>query len=276
VTTASKVFGGAESRGNLLFFDPLKLKLITDERHHLWDPRVHAPVDPHVVASIMLKGVINPILVERDKETDDICVVNGRQRVKAIREANVQLLKAGRPALTIAAVVVKGDMMGSAATMALANEGVLAPTPTDRAMRAKQLMALGYTEAQTAVILCVSPNGLKNYLSLLEGTAELQAAVKSGAVQATLAYGLAKLPPEKQRAKLGKMLEAAPSAASETKRGKAKAQRAAVGDVTMRRRGEIGSKLEELEGKLAEKGGEGLAGEVAALKWVLGQRETLR
>ena len=85
---ASKNFSetaGAEQRTNALLFDPEKLHIVTDERHPLYDPRHALPVDPALVASIAAYGVVEPIIVWRDPETQKTCVVDGRGRRRCAR-----------------------------------------------------------------------------------------------------------------------------------------------------------------------------------------------
>ena len=86
---------GAEGKTNLLSFDPAKLKLVTDEKHPLYDPRVDLPLSDEMVASIMLKGVVKPIIVWKDPESGETVVVDGRQRVRNAIEANKRLRKRG-------------------------------------------------------------------------------------------------------------------------------------------------------------------------------------
>jgi len=47
---------GAEGKSNVLFFDPEKLTLVTDETSALYDPRVHLPVSEPMVLNIMALG----------------------------------------------------------------------------------------------------------------------------------------------------------------------------------------------------------------------------
>jgi ParB family transcriptional regulator, chromosome partitioning protein len=98
---------GAQGKTNLLSFDPDNLQLVEDPTHALFDPRVHDPVDVSLVASIKMKGVITPIIIWKDPESGQVCVVEGRGRVKAAREANRQLREAGEVPKEVPAVVGK-------------------------------------------------------------------------------------------------------------------------------------------------------------------------
>lgn len=259
---------GAESRSNLLMFDPERLMLIEQEGHPLYDPRVRDPVDAFTVASIREVGVKIPVTVWRDPETGITCVVDGRGRVKACREANKLLVAAGLPARMVPAIVGKGDAKTAMGTMVLANEGRKEPTAIGRAHMAKRLLESGYSEPEVGMLLHVSRSGLRNYMSLLEMPLVVQKAVADGRVAATLGYELAKLPPEQQKEKLGVMLAAA---GSEVKGGRtrAKKMREASGETTVRRRPEIQRKLDEVRADGKHKVTE------RALEWVLGMRESL-
>ena len=67
-------------------FSPEDLVLVTDCTHPLYDARVELPVDDALVKSILRYGVIEPVVIA--KEHDMPLVVDGRQRVKAAREAD--------------------------------------------------------------------------------------------------------------------------------------------------------------------------------------------
>jgi ParB family chromosome partitioning protein len=211
---------GAAGKTNLLMFDPDKLTLVTDEKHPLFDPRVHDPVDENMIRSIMFKGVVEPIVVWKDPESGETCVVDGRGRVKNAREANKRLRERGEEPKLIQATIGKGDANNVMAIMVLANEGRREPTALGRAKMAKRLVEAGYTEEQAAVFLHVSRPTVHNLLSLLSCTSVVREAVEAGKIAPTVAYGLAKLEPKDQRAKLDILLKAADGETNKRKRGK--------------------------------------------------------
>ncbi len=86
---------GAEGKSNVLFFDPDKLRLVTDTSHPLYDERVHRPWSEPMVLNIMALGVIEPIIITKDPESGVVMVVDGRGRVINCREANRRLLERG-------------------------------------------------------------------------------------------------------------------------------------------------------------------------------------
>lgn len=103
---------GAESRGDLHRFDPNRLVIVTDPENVLCqEVRNRTPTPEWLVRSIMALGVTTPIQVRRGPKIDGEFtyeVVVGRQRVKAAREANKRLVKAGREPVLIKVEVVQG------------------------------------------------------------------------------------------------------------------------------------------------------------------------
>lgn len=258
---------GAEGKTNLLQFDPANLTLITDKKHELYDPRVNDPIDAELVASIKMKGVVEPIIVWKDPETGLTCVVDGRGRTKANVEANKQLVAENLPIKLINAVVGKGDARTVMATMVLANEGRREPTATGRGAMARRLLDQGYTEAQTAVLLHCSRPTLTNYLSLAGATAAVREAVDSKKIGPTQGYELAKLEPAKQRETLTAMLTAAEGETGKRKRSKK--MRAASGKTV---RPSV-NELKEFHTEVSDVGTESHYRDtvLAVLDWVLGK-----
>jgi ParB family chromosome partitioning protein len=258
---------GAAGRTNLLLFDPDKLKLVTDKKHHLYDPRVENDPDDSLIASIVFKGVIEPVIVWKDPETGETVVVDGRQRVKAAREANKRLKKEGRPVRLVKAIVTRGDSKSLMAEMVIANEGRTDVTAIGRAKMAQRLLEAGHDEGTIAIILHCSVSGLKNYIALLDCPAAVRDAVEKGQIPATQAYKLSKLEPTKAKATLGKMLKAAEGAKG--KHARAKKMRAATGD-KHRSWTEIIALRETLDSRDDEEARNWLS----ALDWCLGKSES--
>ena len=204
----SKDAYGASGHSNLLTFDPAKLKIIDDPKHPLYDKRVNRPIDEGMVESIMQFGVKEPIIVWKDPETGDVCVVAGRQRTRNNIEANKRLVKRGDLPKDIKAVVERGDPKNLMLIAALENEGRSANTPEERADITRRMLEAGHSEDVIAVVLHCSKSTVKNYIALLETTGAVRKAVASGRVDPTVAYKLAKLHPSEQNAKLEAILKA--------------------------------------------------------------------
>src|SRR5271154_2336900 len=84
---------GAEGRGDTLNFLPENLKVISDPKHPLYDPRVEREPSEEMILSIMRQGVLVPLSVHRDGE--DGIVNDGRQGRAATSGANRRLKKEG-------------------------------------------------------------------------------------------------------------------------------------------------------------------------------------
>lgn len=259
---------GAAGKSNLLFFDPEDLFLVTDKTHHLYDPRVELEVKESLVASIAFGGVKEPVIVWKDPETGKTCVVAGRQRVKAAREANKLLKKRGEPVKLVKAIVERSDKPGLLATMKIENGGRTEPSPTEQAKSAAQLLAAGYDEKTVAVILHISPSALRNYLALLDAPAVVRSAVEAGKLSATAAYSLSKLEPAEAKEKLGAMLKAAEG--TNGKRARAAKMREATEGPRARSRKAVEKLREDLD-SLAE--GPRVAAWRDALDWYLGKSD---
>lgn len=251
---------GAAGKTNLLFFDPEQLTLVTDPAHPLYDERVHLPIDEAMVDSIMMSGVAEPIMVLKDTETGEVQVVFGRQRVKNAREANRRLAAKGRKPITVPGFTRKGlDRRTAAALMASENAIRKDDTPMGRARMMQQLVGLGYTEADLAIIFGCSPATVGGTLSLLECTQSVQQAVEAGQINATQAKALGRMPPAEQRAKVDALVQAG---AGVKPHERARRQRAVLGEdkPRMRTRKQIETALADASGPYAD-----------ALRWVLGQ-----
>lgn len=79
---------------------PEELKLITDTKHPLYDPRVHRPLNEARIKSIMKYGMALPILVRRNTAGEHE-VVDGRGRCREVMEANRRLVAAGKPKMKV-------------------------------------------------------------------------------------------------------------------------------------------------------------------------------
>ena len=261
----------ADGKTNLLKFDPANLKLVTYQKHPLYDPRVEDPVREELVESIRYKGVAIPILVWKDPETGDTLVVDGRGRTKACREANKRLEKSGQPPRSSTDSVVKGGLQNAVAMMVMANEGRKDPTTSGRIKMAQKLVEHGYTEDQVAIVLHCSKSTVANYLAVGGATAAVRNAVESGKIALSDGFKLAKKEPDEQRSMLTKLIAEAPRAigAKRSKNG-AKAREIVSGQKAVKSKREITAKLAavKVDGDRYDEG----YGD--ALRWVLGLKET--
>jgi ParB family transcriptional regulator, chromosome partitioning protein len=275
---------GAEGKTNLLSFDPDTLELVTDEKHRLYDPRVHLPLSEEMVASIMFKGVTTPIVVWKDPETGKTCVVAGRQRVKNAREANKRLRKKGEEIKLVLARIERGTPESLMSVMAIENFHQ-ALSPVEKAKLAQRLLESGYTEDQIPTLLHCSSATVKNLLALLDCSAAVRNAVEKGEIGSTHAVKLSKLGPAEQKERLEELRKTAPKGEGRKRRSKAAAKKARE-VVSGKKEAPDGLRAEnivenvkrELEEKdVADAGSSALTrGAILALQWVLGDDEALK
>ncbi len=250
---------GASGKTNVLMFVPEVLHLVDDPTHPLYDERIHLPLDEAMVLNIMDQGVIEPIVVWKDKETGLVCVVDGRQRVKHAKEANIRLQREGKEPLHVPGVVRIGSANRMQQAMVSANEINRPDTPLGRAKKMADMLARGNDDEDLALFFGVGVPTIQATLALLECTQAVQNAVESGQITTGHARQLADLPPDEQRVKV----QALVSVAQETKgHEKARRQRAVLGEVRprLKSRKEITAALASATGDFAD-----------ALRWVLGE-----
>lgn len=199
---------GAAGKTNLLLFEPEMLKLVTDKSHPLYDERVNLPIDENMVLNIMYQGVIEPVVVRKNRETGDTEVVAGRQRVKNAVEANARLRAKGCEPIRIPGTVRAGSDADMAGVMVSENEIRRADTPMGRAEKMQQLLKFGKDEAALAVIFGCTAQTVKSSLALLECCATVRNAIEAGKINLGHARALAKLEPAAQREKLAELVAA--------------------------------------------------------------------
>jgi len=196
---ANKVF--QVTTGDLFKFDPDELVL------SLTDKRMDLPVLESLVLSIMCHGVLEPVILGKDADGRPY-VIDGRQRVKAAREAKKRLLAEGsKIPLRIQAIYRKADELGDYIAMISANEHRQDDDPLAKAKKLERFLALGGSDDEAAIAFGVVKQTIKNWLKLLDLAPEVKAAVKSGKVGATAAGKLADLPRAEQAEKLATLTQ---------------------------------------------------------------------
>ncbi len=170
---ASRQEAGALGKRDAYMYDPETLVLVTDEKSPLYDERVHLPVNEKLVANIKFQpdgpdgaplGVIKPIVVRRNPETGKIEVVDGRQRVKAAREANKQLRKEGRDPIRVTTVTDRGRDSRLIGISISANEFAQDETPSGRARKIQKYIDHGHDKKEAANMFGVSEATIVNTL----------------------------------------------------------------------------------------------------------------
>lgn len=213
---ASRDALNARGKRDVYMFDPDDLVLVTDEKSPIYDERVGLPIDEALVLNIMFapdgtpQGVLEPGLGLRNPETGKVEVIDGRQRVKAAREANKRLRKQGFEPIRMPLMIQRANGHRAMGMMISANEHRQDDTPLGRAKKAQRYIDIGRDESEVAALLGISEASVKNLLSLLDAPAAVRTAVESGKITMSDGCKLAKLKPEQAREKVAELLEKAP------------------------------------------------------------------
>jgi ParB family transcriptional regulator, chromosome partitioning protein len=215
---ASRDALNAKGKRDAYTFDPDDLVLVTDERSPIYDPRVNLEVNQALVSNILFdpggdgvpQGVLEPVLVRRNTETGKVEVVDGRQRVKAAREANKRLRKQGHEPIWIPTLLQRGGDARVMGVLISANEHRTEDLPSERARKAQRYIDLGRSEDEVATLLGVSRATVKNLLSLLDAPADIRKAADAGKIAVAGGYKLSRMEPEEARKRLAELLEKAP------------------------------------------------------------------
>lgn len=158
----SKDVYGAVGKTNMLTFDPETLTLVTDKASPLYDERVSLPVDEKLVRNLMHYGQIQPGRVRKNPETGAIEVEVGRQRVKAMIEANKRLAERGEETLLFQAIVQRGDDNYRLGVGISENMQRQAETPLTIAAKAQRMFDRGATEEIVCTTFGFSKQTLHN------------------------------------------------------------------------------------------------------------------
>lgn len=268
----------AAGESKVMHFEPTALTIVTDKKHPLYDDRASQELSEEFVCNVDFHGILEPVLIRKNTETDALEVVAGRQRVRAALEANKRRKKRGDKLILVPAIVKRGEELSMMGIMASENEARVANTPMQRASLMQRMLDRGATEKDIATTMACSPATVKNHLALLEAPAAVRNAVQAGKVSAAAGYKLARLPAAEAKEKLAKATTAAPRTKGK-RDGAAKKQVEIITGVKattlLKSRGDI-----EAMRDLIEEHGD-LAGEikrvmVAVCDWALGDEGDLR
>lgn len=213
---ASRDSLNAKGKRDVYMFDPEDLVLVDDESSPLYDDRVKLPLDEALVLNIMFapdgvpQGVLEPGLGVRNTETGKVEVIDGRQRVKASREANKRLKKQGLEPVRMPLLLQRAQGHRLMGMLISTNEHRQDDTPLGRAKKAQRYLDLGRDESEVATLLGISPTSVKNLLGLLDAPAAVRHAVESGKITASDGYKLARLEASEAKEKVAELIEKAP------------------------------------------------------------------
>ena len=175
----------------LAYPEDLYLEKKAGQKHY--DPRVHHTfVERDVVW--MLKpghGVHKAVLVE--KEGDRVTVVDGRQRVINLLEANRRLVAMGHPRKMLPVSPKRGDATSLFQIRVICNKHRQEDDPVTEAFLMSQYLNMGHNEQDCAELWGYTDRTVRNRIYLLELCPEVQQAVIAGDLQVTAAIRLRNL-----------------------------------------------------------------------------------
>lgn len=171
------------SRGTHFLVDPEKLFLVRDEKHALYDPRVERGISDEMVASILSRGVIEPIIARKNGEK--IEVIDGRQRTLNAIEANKRLRAQGAPTISVPVILRKDDDADAAEISVTLNEIRKGDDIITKAEKAKRLSDMGKSDGDIARAFGVSSVSVKTWLRVLDLAPAVRAAIRKGEITAS-------------------------------------------------------------------------------------------
>lgn len=190
--------------------------------HDLWDARIHLPLDRALVANIKAFGVKEPVLARRNG--DDVEIVDGRQRIRAARQANKELEKEGKELIQVRAIPENDeDILGVMISVNKNRQNIEGPMENARLLG--RYLATGKTDSQAANAFGVTTTAIRDWKKMLGLAPEVQEAIDNKSISATSAKEMFDLSREEQVIELHRRLGTEPPAADATdgkKKGKSK------------------------------------------------------
>ncbi len=206
----SKQSHGSLGRTDLHWYDPNDLTLIEDPKHPLYDERVNLPANEGTIKSIMMYGVIEPVIARVNGQDENgktiVEVIDGRQRTRSTRIANERLVTEQREPHRVPVILKKplnGDALGM---MIVTNEVRTQDGPLVRARKLQRYIDHGHGMDEVLATFGIkSQTTVKSLLALLDLDEGVQKEIERGVVGVGLAKKLALFPREQQAAELQKL-----------------------------------------------------------------------
>ena len=173
------------------------------------------------IINVMTLGVKKPILGRKDGEFID--VIDGRHRVRWMREANKRLVKAGQPPHRIEVKVWRPKNPDRADAelmmlMASLNEIVRKDDQLTQAKKAQRMLSRGLSEKEVAIAFGVSEAVVKNRLKLLDVDTKVLKAMEEKRIAPSVATELAAVPRAEQVPLMEKLISEGRATTGEAKR----------------------------------------------------------
>jgi ParB-like chromosome segregation protein Spo0J len=203
---------GAEARGELLLFDPDKVRTANEPGHPRYDKFRNYEISETFVQDIAENGVLEPIIVNRRGYVNGVPQVDtvvGTRRILHARVVKQRQLAAGvaeADTIRVPGVPRRGSDGQLYAVMISENEHRLNDTAYARAMKCMHYVeTMGHTKEEAAVRFGKSVTAIEQWLTFAECSETIQEAVRQKQITIKVALTLAKLPREKQSEELAKL-----------------------------------------------------------------------
>lgn len=185
----------------------------TEDKYLLTDTfRLSKPVKPGLVRSVYNGGVrlaVTARMVDKVAE-----VVDGRQRVRAAREANKLRKEKGQEPILVPVIFQKLEDREAFAAMIETNEHRLNDPPLVKARKALRLIQTGYTRQMVAEIFDVTPVAVADWEKLTQLDGKVIEAIEKERIPFTAAIQLARFKREEQVAEMEKAIASGASASA--------------------------------------------------------------
>jgi len=186
---------------------PDKLRIIgidTEHRsaaeHPLWDRRIKLPIPESRIKSIIAVGVKVPVIVDKDDDGVPV-VIDGRQRVRAAREAQARLLAEGSD-FTIEVPFIYSKAVGtndSSLLMVTLNEHRIEDEILGKSEKAATLRNRGASLEELMLAFAISESTAKNFVALGLADNAIKNALRTKVIGVATAYSMAKRPTKEEQ-----------------------------------------------------------------------------
>lgn len=196
---------GAKMAKALQFVDPKDLIIVgldTDatEEAVLYDERIKLEVSEDLIKNIAYYGVKSPILVRQDGTK--WVVVDGRQRTRAARIANLRAAERGEMVQKVPVLPCVGNDATITGIMVSTNEQRVDDDVLVKALKAARMLEFGSDKSEICVAFGRTPQTINAWLRLAQAHPSVHAAIRSGQVSTSAGIELAALERDEQVAKL--------------------------------------------------------------------------
>ncbi len=274
----------AVRRGETFVLDPDDLTIITDPSDPFYDPRSELPLDSPemqwLIESIAEAGRnYSPISVRKNGKHPDgknvIEVIDGRQRLKAVREINRRYAEVGKEPLLIEAKYMvaaeEKDFIGKMVTM---NEARLKTPPSMLSMQIDRYIESGGTYREAERKFFMPEAKLRQFQSIARLCDDVKKAIDECSVSMSAAQKFVDMSVQQQRVTLKQMVDSCEKITAKSVSEKKSSLPGADGGIPAPKNPKVRSR-KEIEEMLAnppeQRHSEFYAGWDEALKLVLNQ-----